>query len=149
MSFLSAIRCIPGDKIPVINLSDMQFENINHSTETVNKIVNAIACESKDFCEVYCERVTDKCYKVEDVFHRAVLFKFDDISNMRGMDVIYEDMTLHIRLIMESVNRREVLYRPIVEENHILTYNGSTVVVHFKKCRIDAHSQYWEYYVAL
>lgn len=149
MSFIYALRNMIGDTIPVVNLSGMHYGSIINDSETINEIGGVLSRDFKEFSEIYYERVNPRCYTIEDVFHNAVLKKFDDVGSMRGVDIVYNNIAVHVRIVIDGADKKTMHDSYMEREEHIVSYQGSTVVVHYERFNTDEMNEYREYYIAM
>lgn len=149
IGILRALRNMSGNTTPTLNLSDMRYNHIEHNQQMIDKISDAITRDFPDFSGLYNYYVNQRNVTAERVFHEALLLNFTEMVKLRGVDIIYSDITIHVKIIIDGVDVKTIHTNLIEREDRIVDYEGSTVIVHFTKFRTDDRNEYWEYYIAM
>lgn len=102
-----------------------------------------------DFCDLYRRNVTKDKYTLEDVFDECVSCELDEIIKMRGIDILYSNMSVHMRVVVDGVDKPTDHHKVISSKNFVVAYEGSTAVIHLERFLLNESDEYWEYYIAL
>ncbi len=148
-SMLVSLRKMYGEVIYVVNLRGLFYGSVKYDYRTNTIIRNALLNGFRSFIPYYDDHETRDCFTLEDVFHSAILGNFEVVAYTKGIDIIYDNVTVHMRIIVEDRKIRNEHATSIEKCEYITAYQGSTVVVKFDKYQTDDENEWWEYDVIM
>lgn len=149
LSITRAMSFMSGDFIPKIDLRSIKYKGVLYDESTLGRIYDAVEDATVGFYSLYKENVSASHYTVEDVFDSLVCCMFESIEAFKQIDVIYGNMTIHLRIVIEGIDERTKHTQTLSKRDFITSRCGSTVVIHLEKFKTDAFNEYWEYYIAM
>lgn len=147
IAMVNAVRKMSGDKIPVIDLSSYEQNNYCGYEERYSAQKDALARGFKDFLDTYERNRKHTLPAIENVIHYTVVTEFENICSVKGVDVVYKDMTIHMRFILDGVDER-IEHKDVIGCNTISgKYNNDDLRIHCTKMEESDNEECWEYVI--
>lgn len=138
-----------GNGIGKIKLFGYDFGGLIYSTGLIQRLRRELSNVSQSLMELYMGRASPSLYTIEDVIDSAITGDFTSVYNVRGLDITYSGMTLHIRICVDGEDERTPHNSCEESASFVSSFMGSTITIHREKFMTGNRDEYWEYYVTL
>ena len=150
---LKNIRTMNGGKIPTIDLSNVKWNGDKDFKEFSHKMYEVLKRDFEEFAELYRVRAAKDRFFIEDVFDACVILDFKTVVKTAGIDIVYNDAVIHIRIVFDDIEEQTPHTSVINSRDFTTVWNDKTVIVHLSKFVDEGsaavYTEHWEYYVAV
>ena len=143
---LKTLRTMTGNALPAVHIIGIGYEDDNRF-RVMEATADALSRDYRDFLKIYNMQVNPRCFKLEEIFGRCIVNRFSAVADLRGVDIIYSDMTVKMRIVIDGIDTPTPHSNYLTRSNSIINYNGSTAVVKFERFKTSDAEEYWEYYI--
>ena len=149
MGIMSAIRNMIGCTTTDIYLDYYLYGKMKCDKDSVNDIRNQLRKNCPDFYGIYEENFQRDAFTVEDAYQNAVFSHFTEMANMNNINVHYNDVVVHLRIVVDGIDEPTRHGTPHEHSSHVVSHQGSSVIITLDKFRYNETNEYWEFYVTM
>ncbi|MCM1441059.1 MAG: hypothetical protein NC131_17935 [Roseburia sp.] len=149
LQVMKVARTMKGDRIPVIDISSCERGKLEYNIESVGLINAATEKADCDLYWLYYNYYSKNTYVPEEAFEEALYYDMDSILEFKGVDIIYADVSLHLRFLINGMDKGEQHSDCILKKDSSTARAGKRIAIHIEKFKTDDRNELWEYTISM